>query len=218
MKKLKTILDKHNLRRKIGLIASYTEMLVAFAIIIGILLLCLQVFTMLKQIAAAVITGSSVPSFPAFLSVAFELVIGIEFVKMLAKHTPGSAIEVLLYTIARALIVDHSSMQGALFGVISIAILFAVQKFFNEPDIHNHETGGDYIVNGGISMREVNKRLDADFDEAAGHTVAGYLYNYLHKTGKPLEPGYKVQIGDYIFEIYDMEGDLIRYIKITPVQ
>lgn len=148
----------------------------------------------------------------------FELVIGIEFVKMLAKHTPGSAIEVLLYTIARTLIIDHSSMLASLLGVVSIAILFAVRKYFSDPYVHNHETAGDYIINGGASIKEVNKRLDADFDESNGYTVAGYVYNYLQVLGKEPSAGYEIQIGDYIFQIYDMDGYLIRHVKITPVK
>ena len=166
----------------------------------------------------ATFSGTSMPSFADFLSVVFELVIGIEFVKMLAKHTPGSAIEVLLYTIARTLIIDHSSMAGSLLGVISIAVLFAVRKYFNDPYVHNHETGGDYIVNGGISIKEANRRLDADFDESYGHTVAGYLFNYLKAIGKQPVVGCEAQIGEYNFKIYEMEGELIRYIKITPLK
>ena len=33
-----------------------------------------------------------------------DIVIGIEFIKMLAKHSPGSSLEVLLYAIARHLV------------------------------------------------------------------------------------------------------------------
>lgn len=211
-------LHKQNLRRYLGLMASYTEILLAFVVIIGILLLCIRVLVQLKGFIINTFAGTEVPSFAEFLSIVFELVIGIEFVKMLVKHTPGSAIEVLLYTIARALIMDHSSMQSSLLGVVSIAILFAVRKYFNDPEVHNHETGGDYIVNGGISITEVNKRLDADFDESYGHTVAGYLFNYLHAIGKTPTVGCEAQIGEYMFQIYDMEGDLIRHIKITPLK
>ena len=34
-----------------------------------------------------------------FLQRALDIVIGIEFIKMLAKHSPGSSLEVLLYAI-----------------------------------------------------------------------------------------------------------------------
>lgn len=218
MNKLKAKLHKQNLRRYLSLIASYTEILLAFIVIVGILLLCVRVLAQMRTFIISTFSGTAVPSFTQFLSVIFELVIGIEFVKMLAKHTPGSAIEVLLYTIARALIIDHSSMHNALLGVIAIAVLFAVRKYFNDSEIHNHETGGDYIVNGGITIREANKRLDADFDEASGYTVAGYLYNYLQTIGQEPTVGCEVRIGNYFFQIYDMEGDLIRHVKITPIK
>jgi len=218
MNRLAAKLNKQNLRRYLGLLASYTEILLALAVIVGILLLSIRVLAELRDIIIATFSGTPVPAFSEFLAKVFELVIGIEFVKMLAKHTPGSAIEVLLYTIARTLIIDHSSMQSALFGVISIAILFTVRKYFNDPDVHNHETGGDYIVNGGISMKEVNRRLDADFDESYGHTVAGYLFNYLQAIGKKPIVGCEAQIGEYMFQVYDMEGELIRHVRITPLK
>ena len=34
-----------------------------------------------------------------------SIVIGIEFIKMLAKHSPGSSLEVLLYAIASHMVV-----------------------------------------------------------------------------------------------------------------
>lgn len=215
---LKSKLHKQNLRRYLSLIASYTEIFLALVVITGIFLLCIRLLAQMKDFIVSTFKGGEVPSFSQFLSVVFELVIGIEFIKMLAKHTPGSAIEVLLYTIARTLIIDHSSMQSSLLGVISIAVLFAVRKYLSDPDIHNHETGGDYIVNGGTSIREVNKRLDADFDEASGYTVAGYLSNYLRAIGLEPTVGCETQIGEYMFQIYDMEEDLIRYVKITPLR
>ena len=36
----------------------------------------------------------------------------IEFIKMLAKHSPGSSLEVLLYAIARHMVVGHESAMG----------------------------------------------------------------------------------------------------------
>ena len=48
---------------------------------------------------------------------------------MLCKHTPATVIEVLLFAIARQLIVEHTSTLENLVGIISIAILFAVRKY-----------------------------------------------------------------------------------------
>ena len=48
---------------------------------------------------------------------------------MLCKHSPGTVVEVLLFAIARQLIVEHTSTYDNLIGIISIAILFAVRKY-----------------------------------------------------------------------------------------
>ena len=64
-----------------------------------------------------------------FVGVAFNLVISIEFVKMLCTHTPGTVIEVLLFAISRQMIVGHVSGFEVLAGVAAIAGLFATHKY-----------------------------------------------------------------------------------------
>ena len=65
-----------------------------------------------------------------FVGVAFNLVICIEFVKMLCKHTPDTLVEVMMFAIARQMIVEHTSPQQNLIVVLAIAILFTIKKFF----------------------------------------------------------------------------------------
>lgn len=72
-------------------------------------------------------------SFQAVLEQAFNLVIGIEFIKMLAKHTPGSAIEVLLFAMARQLVIGHMAPFENLLGIIAIAIIFIIRRFLFVP-------------------------------------------------------------------------------------
>ena len=103
-------------------------------------------------------------------------------------------------------------------GVIAIAILFAVKKYLNESIDYGEASEFDYIVNGGTSIREINRRLDSDFDEMYGNTVAGYLFNYLKKQGKQPHLGLETVIGDFKFIVHEMDNDLIRYIKILPLK
>ena len=67
--------------------------------------------------------------FEQILSVAFALVIGVEFTKMLFKHTPETIIDVLLFAIARQTVIYHANMTDMLVGVAAIAGLFAAKKF-----------------------------------------------------------------------------------------
>ena len=59
----------------------------------------------------------------------FTLLIGVEFVKMLAKHTAENLLEVLMFAIARQMVVEHLNMTETLIGVVAIAVIFSIRKF-----------------------------------------------------------------------------------------
>ena len=57
---------------------------------------------------------------------------------MVYYHTPATVFEVLIFAIARQIIIDHSSSYSSLIGVCAIAVLFATRKYlFCEFDIPN---------------------------------------------------------------------------------
>jgi hypothetical protein len=84
------------------------------------------------------ITGSDVViltmEFDKILSAMFALVIGVEFTKMLCKHTTETVIDVLLFAIARQTIIYHDSTADMLVGVAAIAVLFAAKKYLFDKD------------------------------------------------------------------------------------
>ena len=67
--------------------------------------------------------------FNGLLEQSLTLVIGIEFTRMLWRHTPEAVIEVLLFATARQLIVGHPTVIDSLIGILAIAILFIVRKY-----------------------------------------------------------------------------------------
>ena len=64
-----------------------------------------------------------------FLSKVLLIIMGIEFVKMLMLHTYGAVIDVLLFAMARQMIVTHNGPEGTLISVLSVAVIFAIKKF-----------------------------------------------------------------------------------------
>lgn len=100
-----------------------------FIAILIILVIIIISFDLVRYIIEGVIANPTEDSLMTFLQKALSLVIGIEFVKMLCNHSPETIIEVLLFAIARQMIVEHLQMQQVFLGVICIAILFAVRRF-----------------------------------------------------------------------------------------
>lgn len=74
-------------------------------------------------------------SFNHFLELCLNVVVGIEFLKMLCRHNMDAVIEVLLFTLARHLIINQHSMVEGLLCIVSIAILFVVRKFLFVPQV-----------------------------------------------------------------------------------
>lgn len=60
-----------------------------------------------------------------------NMVVGIEFIKMLCKPNPDNVIEVLLFLVARHMIIDENTALDILLSVLSIAILFIVRQAFH---------------------------------------------------------------------------------------
>ena len=95
--------SRAELRNKIISAATLLEILLSGLVLIGLLL---SMVPLLQWMPGLLFDGNDV-EVSIFLQRALDIVIGIEFIKMLAKHSPGSSLEVLLYAIARHMVVGH---------------------------------------------------------------------------------------------------------------
>ena len=64
-----------------------------------------------------------------FLHAVLNIVVGLEFVRMLIDMTPANTLEVLIMATARQIIMNHESHWSLLIGVVCIGILFAIRRF-----------------------------------------------------------------------------------------
>ena len=119
----------HMLRNQVAAVSSILEVVLSVLVLIALLISMVPIAGEMFSL----VTNKSTDAFQTFLGHAFNLVIGIEFIKMLAKHSPGSALEVLLYAIARSMILDHSSPLGNLISVVSIGVIFLIRRFVFVP-------------------------------------------------------------------------------------
>ena len=129
-------------------------------VLIGLLI---SIVPLIQWMPGLFIDGNDV-EIRTFLERALDIVIGIEFIKMLAKHSPGSSLEVLLYAIARHMVIGHESAFENLLSVAAIALIFVVRKFFFVPAFGAHLPDGnpapDLSPNqSGIPASEFKKRL-----------------------------------------------------------
>lgn len=102
------------------------EIILAVTIMIGFAVSFAPLILEIPRLASL---ETDTEAFTVFLEHAFNLVVGIEFIKMLTKHTPGSVLEVVMFTIARHLVLDHGTALEGLFSVATIGLIFLIRRF-----------------------------------------------------------------------------------------
>lgn len=125
MNKTENEKTKKDIQDRVYKLAIYIETFFAIVIAIVIVLLAVKLITIIFQPGFFV----DEESFSNFLKNALGLVVGVEFVKMLVRHTMDNVVEVLIFAISRHLIVYHLEIWEILIGVLCMAILFAIRKF-----------------------------------------------------------------------------------------
>ena len=132
----------HNIRKHFNELiyntARYTEIVLSIVIIIVIALSGLR---LILTTAGTSVMDMYTSFFTSFLSQALSLVVGVEFVKMLCRHSAQTVVEVLLFATARQMVVEHLDPVQTLIGIIGIAILFAVRKYLmtDSDDMTPHQ-------------------------------------------------------------------------------
>ena len=130
---------KRIFRDQIAQSSTLLEISLSGLVLIGLLI---SIVPLIQWMPGLFIDGNDV-EIRTFLERALDIVIGIEFIKMLAKHSPGSVLEVLLYAIARHMIVGHEDAVQNLVSVVAIALIFIIRKYFFVPSFGHKMPGGE---------------------------------------------------------------------------
>ena len=133
---------KRKLNDIIYAISRYTEIFLSAVMLLVIITLIVPMLYNFIRIPLLDITSEQ---FTEFLGNALTLLIGVEFVKMLAKHTAENLLEVLMFAIARQMVVELLNMVETLIGVIAIAVIFAIRKYLLLKNSDNKEKTYDRL-------------------------------------------------------------------------
>lgn len=129
------MLDK--IRKILNETSEILELFMAFVVIAGIIVATISLWPeFLHYWDNRLETGA----FLELLDAVFNVVIGLEFVRMLCKPSSANIIEVLIFLISRHMILQTTTAVEDLLAVISIGILFLFRRFMmaTKPDKGSH--------------------------------------------------------------------------------
>lgn len=131
-----------------------------------VLELVIALFILVVTVVQMVLTGNdslyylSLGEFSLneFFASAMSIVVGLEFIKMLVLHTPKAVTDVLLFAIARQLVVSHSSSMDTLLGVAAVALIFLIKKYLL---VKEDSIPPKSILSRFLGEHEVKKEADS---------------------------------------------------------
>ena len=182
------------------------EFFISIMLAIGILFLCLRMAFSLTSIPNLDVW----PNYNDLLDTCFNLIIGVELIRMMYQHTPDTVFEVLLFAIARHIIIDNTSIWSSLVGVCAIAVLFATRKYlFCEFDITD-----EFIFRATTKVNAVNKILLVSLPPEPGEKVLELITTKFEEFETETGVGACVYIGDVGLRVAKMHAGKISRIEV----
>lgn len=197
---------QHYIEAFLKKLSSLLEIFIALMLTAGIILLCARMVTTLGNIP----DFNVYPNYEDLLETCFNLIIGVELIRMVYHHTPNTVFEVLLFAIARQIIIDHSSIWSSLIGVCAIAVLFATRKFlFCEFDVAD-----ETIFHSTSRVKSVNKILGVHIPYNEGDSLATVFTQKAQEFDVQIAEGACIYFDDCGIRVHKMKNGKITRIEV----
>lgn len=130
---------KETLSKNLYNFAHILELVLAAFIAIGVLIGLIDVIKLIIEIFSADIE-LTYDIFKHFLSYILLLVVAVEFILMLLTHSIKTIGELIVFVIARKMLIYGSSMLDMVLGALAIACIFATLKYLTPKfEVHKPE-------------------------------------------------------------------------------
>ncbi|MBT9140862.1 MAG: hypothetical protein DDT30_01446 [Dehalococcoidia bacterium] len=181
------------------------EVILAAFIIISVIISGYDLIARLIELMASDYQ-KSYSAFKDLLAYILLLVIGLELAMMLIRHTPGSVIEIMLYAVARKMLIYSTETFDIAIGVFSLAGLFAIKKFLY---VHRIEYTNGLVVGPSASLKNINSALGIHIPDEGGKTLIDLILN--------LADDRDIKEGE-VFYISDAEMTIVKVVDKKPVK
>ncbi len=104
------------------------ELGMAFLVLVGIVL---AIISMLRDFQVFHSLAEDTSAFKIYLEEIFTIVIGIEFLQMLCRPNSDNVLEILIFLVARHMIVGETTPYQDFVSVISVALLCVVRRYLS---------------------------------------------------------------------------------------
>lgn len=109
----------------------FTEILEKVINVVVLIAILVATISLWEPFCTFLQNGSDKGAFLEFMGYVFNIIIGIEFKKMLGKPDANTVMEILVFVIVRHMIIVDTSALENLLTIIGVVMIFLVKKYLN---------------------------------------------------------------------------------------
>lgn len=148
--------------KRIENVVHIIELIIASMIIIGIFIGLIDLtryFSLIFTARAEAAYGL----FQSFLGLALLLIVGAELIHMILYHSTEALLELVLFVIARKMLIYSTNVVDLVFGTIAIALVFFTMRFLVGPGGEDIMKKSESVISM-IKEKKKNESKDSDID------------------------------------------------------
>ncbi len=149
------------LKAAVHIICEVLEMIAAALMLVGILFSTFSLITD-GELFRALLSDTS--SFRGYMDKIFMLVIGIEFLVMLCRPNSENVIEVLIFLVARHMIVGETTPYQDFVSVVSVALLCVVRRYLRINNEKRDEKKAEAMRQEEVQRQEKAQHKEREED------------------------------------------------------
>ncbi|MDW7670899.1 MAG: transporter associated domain-containing protein [Bacillota bacterium] len=153
--------------------------------------------------------------FKHFLAHTLLLVVGIELMLMLLSHSTNAILELVLFVIARKMLIYGETMLDLVLGTLAIAGVFAILKYLAPKK--DFVTRDDRIYSASTSVDKIHQDTGLDLPINRGNTVGGLVCSLAEEACVPVAQGSEFESGDIRIKVVKATDGVIEKVMITKV-
>ncbi len=148
-----------------------------------------------------------------FLKHALLLVVGIELVEMIITRSHESILTLILFVIARKMLVHSNGMFDILLGSLSIGIVFLIIRFVLKDE--KLMATIDNTFSASVPVKKINREYHIDVPTDMSNTLGGLIYELAKiESVDQIKENSTFVYGQYIYRVVSMEEGVIQRVRI----
>lgn len=148
-----------------------------------------------------------------FLKHALLLIVGIELVEMIITRSHESILTLILFVIARKMLVHSDGMFDILIGSVSVSLIFLIIRFVLKDE--KLMATIDNTFSASVTVKKISREYNMDIPQNLSNTLGGLIYELAKiENVEEIKENSTFVYGDYIYRVISMKEGVIQRVRI----